>query len=123
MGDKIEKSRNKMKIAILTITAVTAQNYRGELRSGITNVSDIADQMLTGPFTTADADDYGCTGRGVFNPFEKTVGKPVDQADAAFYKWKKCIQCARRGGEKTVPLYNFDKSIQSCVDDPVGRPI
>ena len=51
---------------------------------------------------------------GVFDPFDRTLGKPVDEADAAFYKWKKCVQCARQGQAKTVPSYIYDKTTDSC---------
>ena len=36
--------------------------------------------------------DYGCAGRGTFDPFSKTKGKTKDTADRHFNKWKKCIQ-------------------------------
>ena len=105
------KNQNKMKISILTISAVSTQRA---FRTTITNIGDMASEMLIGPFSVADANDYGCTGRGIFSPFDKTMGKPVDEADAAFYKWKKCIQCVRQGQEKTVPAYAYDKTTNSC---------
>ena len=102
-----------MKISILAFTAVTAQ--RG-VRTTITNVSDMADQMLNGVFSASDANNYGCTGRGQFSPFDPTVGKPVDEADSAFFKWKKCIQCVNNNKDlgKVIPAYNYDKTIDSC---------
>ena len=57
----------------------------------------MASRLLDGSgafgFKAADAIDYGCAGRGAFDPFSKTLGKQVDQVDKAFYVWKKCIQC------------------------------
>ena len=103
-----------MKISILAFTAqVTAQ--RGT-RTTISNVSDMANQMLNGAFTASDANDYGCTGRGLFSPFDPVAGKPVDDADTAFYKWKKCIQCANNesGLGKVIPAYNYDTTTDSC---------
>ena len=102
-----------MKISILAFTTVTAQ--RGT-RTTISNVSDMATQMLTGAFSASDASNYGCTGRGQFAPFDPTVGKPVDEADSAFYKWKKCIQCVNneRGLGKVIPAYNYDTTADSC---------
>ena len=59
---------------------------------------DLATTVLDGSgargFTAADAADYGCAGRGTFNPFSNTKGRQVDTADKAFYIWKKCVQCA-----------------------------
>ena len=66
-------------------------------------------------FTTADGENYGCAGRGIFDPFAKTVGRQVDPADKAFYIWKKCIQCAI-GNEKNLQnlSYVYDKGNDSC---------
>ena len=100
-----------MKIGVLTLGAVSAQRA---FRTAITNVGDMASEMLNGAFSLADANNYGCTGRGVFDPFDRTLGKPVDEADSAFYKWKKCVQCARQGQAKTVPSYIYDKTTDSC---------
>ena len=76
----------------------------------------MANQMLNGAFSASDANNYGCTGRGLFSPFDPVEGKPVDEADSAFYKWKKCIQCANNdnGLGKVIPAYNYDKANDSC---------
>ena len=41
-------------------------------------------------FKKSDVTDYGCAGRGTFDPFSKTLGKHKDHADSLFFVWKKC---------------------------------
>ena len=42
-------------------------------------------------FSANDANNYGCAGGDLFDPFAPTKGKPVDAADKAFYTRKKCV--------------------------------
>ena len=63
-------------------------------------------------FSSGDAINYGCAGRGDFDSFSKTLGKQVDLADKAFYKWKKCVQCATV--DKFLAPYKFDSISNSC---------
>ena len=65
----------------------------------VTNTLDMAKAVLNGDFTPEMGQDYGCAGRGLFDPFASTIGSHVDNIDAAFFSWKKCIQCAS-GNEK-----------------------
>ena len=85
--------------------------------SPITNITEMANAVLDGSgangFTAADGGNYGCAGRGNYDPFAKTLGHHVDEADKAFYVWKKCIQCAS-GENAEVELYQFDKESDSC---------
>ena len=64
-------------------------------------------------FTAADGVDYGCAGRGNFEPFSKTQGRQVDPADKAFFVWKKCIHCAT-GNQSDVQPYNYNLAVDSC---------
>ena len=67
-------------------------------------------------FFVGNATDYGCAGRGHFDYNSKTLGKLVDDADRAFYTWKKCIQCTGIGSlpqfKNQLPKYRFRK--QEC---------
>jgi len=82
----------------------------------ITNIKEMAAAVLDGSgsngFTAADGKNYGCAGRGDFNPFSTTVGAQVDANDKAFYTWKKCIQC-----QASAPLaaYDYDQDADSCA--------
>ena len=60
----------------------------------ISKIDEMANYLLNGTFKPEDAVDYGCSGRGLYDPFSATLGKHVDEVDTAFYVWKKCIQCA-----------------------------
>ena len=64
-------------------------------------------------FTATDGENYGCAGRGSYDPFEKTLGHHVDATDTAFYVWKKCIQCAA-GDQNDVKAYDYDKINDTC---------
>ena len=74
-----------------------------------------ADETPTS-FFVSNATDYGCAGRGHFDFNSKTLGKLVDDADRAFYTWKKCIQCTGIGSlpqfKNQLPKYRFRK--QEC---------
>lgn len=82
----------------------------------ITNINEMANAVLDGSgangFTAAAGKNYGCAGRGDFNPFSTTVGAQVDANDKAFYTWKKCVQCA---SAKPVPAYDYDQDSDSCA--------
>ena len=88
----------------------------------ITNVADMAQARLTRRFKPSMAVNYGCAGRGYFDPFDRTIGKQVDETDKAFYSWKKCVQCALSDDGVTplansdggIPLYQYDESTDSC---------
>jgi hypothetical protein len=67
-------------------------------------------------FKMEDITDYGCAGRGTFDPFSKTLGKHMDHADNLFFVWKKCIQCAADKGSTTVPEYKYDEDTDDCGD-------
>ena len=85
--------------------------------STITNIIEMATAVLDGSgangFTAADGEDYGCAGRGMYDPWATTAGKQVDAQDKAFYSWKKCVQCAA-GNKSSVLPYDYDKDADSC---------
>ena len=62
-------------------------------------------------FRSFQAQDYGCAGRGLFDPSAKTAGKQLDDADRAFYSWKKCYQCI---GVDAISDYDYDLDNDSC---------
>lgn len=82
----------------------------------ITKITEMANAVLDGSgangFTAADGEDYGCAGNGSYEPFAKTLGRPVDAIDRAFYAWKKCFQCAEE--VNSVEPYDYDKVNDSC---------
>ena len=80
----------------------------------------MATERLTGfdmqgnpTFTSTDLQDYGCSGRGNMDPYAHTLGRPVDEADKAIFKWKKCIQCAVAEYEPRK-VYNYDEAMDEC---------
>ena len=84
------------------------------------NIMECAVAVLDGPnaspgfFTSADITDYGCAGRGTFDAFVTTAGKQLDEADHAFYAWKKCYQCATGGDPSLITDYVYDIENDSC---------
>lgn len=83
--------------------------------ANLVNIKQMAVELLDkegSTFSSIDAMNYGCAGRAHFDPFSKTLGKQVDQVDKAFYKWKKCIQCAST--DKLLDPYQFDLANQTC---------
>ena len=84
----------------------------------ITNIVEMSNAVLDGSgargFTASDSVDYGCAGRGAFNPFAKTKGRQVDAADRAFYIWKKCVQCATGNDLANIEPYDYDQANDSC---------
>ena len=85
--------------------------------NSITNIIEMANAVLDGSgakgFQAADGNDYGCAGRGLYDPFASTIGKQVDAQDKAFYSWKKCVQCAA-GNASGVKPYDYDQDADSC---------
>ena len=67
---------------------------------------------VLGTFRYNEAENYGCAGRGHFNPFSRTIGKQVDEADRDIFKWKKCVQCGN--GFQSVPEYKFWVNNSTC---------
>ena len=74
----------------------------------------MADALLTSYFTPEMGRDYGCKGRELFDPFAHTIGNHVDQVDYAFYKWKKCVQCASGNDKSNVLAYSYDVESDTC---------
>ena len=89
------------------ITAPTSSN-------SVTNILTMAEALLTGNFTPEMGRDYGCAGRGLFDPFAQTIGKHVDAVDAAFFVWKKCVQCASDKDKSNVLAYSYDVESDTC---------
>jgi len=85
--------------------------------STITNIVEMANAVLDGSgakgFTAADGNNYGCAGRGMYDPFATTIGAQVDAQDKAFYTWKKCVQCA---SSQPLPAYDYDQNADSCAN-------
>ena len=82
----------KLSVSCLFALAQGAPEKRDGLEP-ISNVADLAQARLTGRFKPSNALNYGCAGRGYFDPFDRTIGKQVDETDKAFYSWKTCVQC------------------------------
>ena len=107
-----------MKLSV-TILATTVKCAPDRNTSPIGNIDEMAMVILDGSgvngFKASDANNYGCAGRGLFDPFAPTKGKPVDATDKAFYTWKKCVQCAvGNDGAAGVFSYSYDKNSDSC---------
>ena len=64
-------------------------------------------------FLASDATNYGCAGRGSFDPFAKTEGRQIDPADKAFQVWKTCLHCAIED-ETSIQAYDYDIHNDSC---------
>ena len=97
-----------------TTTTTTTQRQR------IGSIWDCAIAVLDSPsapsgfFRSTHVTNYGCAGRGTFDAFEATAGKQLDQADKAFYAWKKCYQCATGGDASLITAYDYDIINDSC---------
>ena len=83
----------------------------------VTNTRQMAQATMTKEFTPPMAVDYGCTGRGTFDAYGPTYGKPVNYLDVAFQKWKKCVKCASGEDETKIVPYYYDATIDSCSAD------
>merc|ERR1712193_193857 len=96
---------------------VVDPNWTEPQPSGITNISDMASDMLIGTSFTPDmANDYGCVGRGdAFDAFTPTIGHPVDEIDEAFFVWKHCIKCASDFDPTKITPYSYDLENDSCA--------
>ena len=80
----------------------------------VTNTRQMAQATMTKEFTPPMAVDYGCTGRGTFDAYGPTYGKPVNYLDVAFQKWKKCVKCASGEDETKIVPYYYDATFDSC---------
>ena len=79
--------------------------------SSIRNIREMAIAVLNNPFQW---DNYGCAGRGSYEPFAKTAGLRRDVFDRAFFMWKSCYHCATDGDESKVIDYDYNKLEDSC---------
>ena len=114
----------KLTVALLvsTIESVPQKRKKAKIQpaivlpsnSSITNTKEMAEYVLTGQFTVSMATDYGCNGRGTFDPFSPSLGSRLDFTDGAFAKWKQCIQCASGNDAKNVSTYNYDPISDTC---------
>merc|ERR1712176_1204744 len=82
----------------------------------VTNTLEMAEALLTGNFTPEMGRDYGCAGRGLFDPFVHTIGSHVDDIDAAFFVWKKCVKCASGNNKSKVLAYSYDVESDTCAN-------
>ena len=85
-----------------------------KLQPAITNTREMAESVLKGDFEPTMAIDYGCAGKGYFDPFSPIVGKQTDDTDKAFFKWKKCVRCATDNDRKNIRPYDYDESNDIC---------
>ena len=85
-----------------------------KLQPAITNTREMAEALLQGEFKPTMAIDYGCAGKGYFDPFSPIVGKQIDEIDKAFFKWKKCVRCATDDDRKKMRPYDYDESNDIC---------
>lgn len=102
-----------------TTTSTTTTTTTTTPRPLIRNIFDCAFAVLdrnstSSFFRSTDVIDYGCAGRGNFDAFAVTAGKQLDDADHAFYAWKKCYQCATGGDPNLVSDYDYDLETDSC---------
>lgn len=82
-------------------------------------------------FNSTSLTNYGCTGRGLLEPFTRNAGRPVDAIDLAINAWKKCNRCSvdilypatllTSGWDYPLPLNgecfantDFEKAICEC---------
>ncbi|CAG5077297.1 Oidioi.mRNA.OKI2018_I69.PAR.g8676.t1.cds [Oikopleura dioica] len=61
-------------------------------------------ESLAPGFAGAFLNNYGCQGRGLFEPFSINKGKPVDEVDIYLNQWKKCARCSIDVYNNTVPV-------------------
>ena len=100
-----------------TTSTTTTEKTTTTATAVITNTIEFATAYLTGDngtFHYTDAENYGCAGRGNFQPFEKTVGRQLDWADRAFYTWKKCVQCATGYDAGMIVPYEYYVNTDFC---------
>ena len=91
-------------------------------QAAITNTIEMADAIFSQykcyrqsrPCQAGDFRDYGCAGRGLFDPFGRTLGTYQDEVDIAFLNWKKCVQCASGGKKANVLAYSYDANSDTC---------
>lgn len=85
-----------------------------------TNIHEMAQAYLTGysgTFTYAQGLNYGCAGQGHFDCQTPIAGGQIDEADKAFMRWKKCVQCAA-GGPKSAVWKNPAAAVYSSHGAP-----
>ena len=106
-----------------TTTKTTSTTTTKKPERFITDIHEMAAEFLVADatptsFLVSNVTDYGCAGRGHFDFNSKTLGKLVDDADRAFYTWKKCIQCTGIGSlpqfKNQLPKYRFRN--QECSE-------
>ena len=85
-----------------------------KLQPAITNTREMAEAVLQSDFKPTMAFDYGCAGKGYFDPFSPIVGRQIDDTDKAFFKWKKCVRCATDNDRKNIRPYDYDESSDVC---------
>ena len=90
-----------------TLSTTTSKPTSSKIR----NIEQMAIARLSKPF---EWDNYGCAGRGRYNPFEKTLGLRKDETDRAFFIWKSCYNCATGGDANNVFDYDYNLSQDSC---------
>ena len=82
--------------------------------SSPSNTIEMAETVLTGAFTPSMATDYGCAGRGFFDPFAPTIGSHRNDIDGSFFEWKKCVQCATGNDMSAISSYSYNVNEDFC---------
>ena len=95
-------------------TGLATSSSSSSNNSSPSNTIEMAEAILTGAFTPLMATDYGCAGRGFFDPFAPTIGSHTDEIDGSFFEWKKCIQCATGNDISAILPYSYDVNDDSC---------
>jgi len=100
--------RNSERVCVKLIAQAAKVNVDWWLNSLAT---DFAGNALT---------DYGCTGRGLLEPFAHNNGRPVDEVDLAINGWKKCIRCsvdALKPGTGQTSFWEYTQPTGSTCDN------
>ena len=104
----------KLIFTLLATVSYCAPERKKQEPNLVTNTLEMADALLTRSFTPEMGQDYGCAGRGLFDPFAHTIGSHVDEVDTAFFVWKKCVQCASGNDKSNVLAYSYDVESDTC---------
>ena len=88
----VSAQRHRRQAPTPSTATTTTTRVTGTPRT-ISTVFLMARALLDGSglngFVVTDVNNYGCVGRGEFDPYSKMMGKPVDALDKVFFNWKK----------------------------------
>ena len=98
----------------LTLYLTALSNAAPNKKKKASSTVEMAAALLTRAFSPRMAIDYGCAGRGEFDPFSVTIGAPIDDIDHAFFVWKTCVQCATEDDKSIFGAYEYDVADDYC---------